>query len=189
APVAAPVAGIAGIAAAGVAAAVAGRGAAGVAAGIGHEVGEDDVGAAGAAGRTGITGHKEPSILECRGGACLHDILCAWVDSGHIQPSKIIVSSRFGVGRGPMVPSGRSSTSAWSVTAPFTGGTGRSRSSWATGLSFFFMLSPRCYCLPRGIFHAGLRQKIEKSRFGIRFLVVQGCTCYNFVKKTDTCTP
>lgn len=85
-----------------------------------------------------------PPKKQCRGGFCLHDILCAIASVCHIQPSKIIVSSRLATGLVPTGPSGQSRTSSMSPGAPLAGGTGWSRNSWGTGLSFFFFIpSPR----------------------------------------------
>ena len=87
---------------------------------------------------------KNPPKKQCRGGFCLHDILCAIPPARHIQPSKIIVSSRLATGLVPTGPSGQTRTSSMSPGAPLAGGTGWSRNSWGTGLSFFFFIpSPR----------------------------------------------
>lgn len=45
-----------------------------------------------------------PPKEECRGGVCLHDILCAYGSGGHSQPSKIMVSSKL---TGRFLPKGR----------------------------------------------------------------------------------
>ncbi len=125
--------------------------AAGIAAGICHKIREPDpaigtigiIGTIGVTGVTGVAGHKKVLLKRYRGGVCLHDILCQRSFFVYSQLSMVPESPRFTM---PAVPGcfGLGHTSRSSVTAPFTGGTGQSRSSWAAESScFFFIVSPR----------------------------------------------
>lgn len=82
---------------------------------------------------------KKSSQKRYRGDVCLHDILC--------QRSIFVYSQLSGAVESPKLTrsivracSGLGRRSLPSVMAPFTGGTGQSRSSWAAESSCFFFI-------------------------------------------------